>query len=960
MSNQLITLDVFKFVALRPAQRIKEPDTAPSFIRDTRSKNEDGQQILTELVHELADPSAELQYRLQKELQELAPFTAAWEAVQQIVADLDPDHAFDANELLAKAADPIPEDYRIEALAWAWNAVYAAYLSGPNAGPKLEAPTAALRWLHVTGLAEAQQLPTRAAFETALTATPIIDLPSVTEDEEAGGGTQDAPTTPTENGRYSQLIDEIVITQSLLATMRNPQTQQAITHEVTSQEQGATLQRTNISIGNIPHLQTVMTAPSSEPEQRVLSQIGITEATTLPVATNAIETHLTQLNREAYGLRNNPQFTAMVLKSGNADLVRLLPPATKLDPYLPYPFLKTGNIKDVDVRNRIKPLGIGDLKVVKQTLLAYQPGEVAHIENVLKGEFKERKHRVLDRTETILFQSEEETKETERDTQTTDRFELKREAEKTIKEDMSVSAGLTVTGGFGPVSITAQGDFAYSTSQQESTKNSANFAREVVERSVSKIQKKVKTEQTKKNLHEVEEINTHGLENREGAGHIIGVYRWVDKKYRAQVYNYGVRLMIEFIVPEPAAYFRASLLAAKQITLNAKPPEPFLDQKGGPLTPSDINASNYELFAARYNATGITPPPPTYLYVSTAFEQSGLQNGQTFSKSVKDLVLPDGYIWDHYQADVSALYENYPQFSLQIGDIQHHLLNNQTARRAWVGGMGVYWGGAWEDDPRGIIPVSAVGYDINAYMVHVSVCCRRTNEHYQKWQLSTFDKIYTAYKALQTEYDQKLAQAQAQQGAIVIEGRNPAMNRDIEKRELKKLCLTLLTGKHFNNNNAMVYPSATTSTLPEVDVYEALAEGPVIQFFEQAFDWEQITYLFYPYFWAQKAQWLATSNLTDPDPLFGHFLQAGAARVVVPVPMAYKDAILYYLETGKIWQGGETPRLNDPLYISIHEELRNRTDDLANATPEGTSWEFTLPTTLVWLQSNSDLPTFAE
>ena len=310
---------------------------------------------------------------------------------------------------------------------------------------------------------------------------------------------------------------------------------------------------------------------------------------------------------------------------------------------------------------------------------------------MLKGEFKERKHRTLDRTETMLLVSEEETQETERDTQTTDRFELKREAEKTIKEDMSVTAGLTVTGGFGPVSITAQGNFAYSTSQQESTKNSANFAREVVDRSVSKIQKKVKTERTTKNLHEIEEINTHGLDNKAGAGHVTGVYRWVDKKYRAQVYNYGVRMMIEFVVPEPAAYFRASLKAAKSVAVNATPPEPFRDQGGGPLTPSDIDSTNYQLFAARYNAAGVTPPPPEYLYVATAFEQSGLQNAQTFSKSVKDIAIPDGYIWDHYLANTSIIYENNPQFSLQVAGALHHVLNNTNARRMTTAGYGVYW-----------------------------------------------------------------------------------------------------------------------------------------------------------------------------------------------------------------------------------------------------------------------------
>ena len=97
----------------------------------------------------------------------------------------------------------------------------------------------------------------------------------------------------------------------------------------------------------------------------------------------------------------------------------------------------------------------------------------------------------------------------------------------------------------------------------------------------------------------------------------------------------------------------------------------------------------------------------------------------------------------------------------------------------------------------------------------------------------------------------------------------------------------------------------------------------------------------------------------DPDPLFTKFLQAGSAKVVLPVHPAYNEAVMYYLENnGAVWNGGDTPRLNDPMFLSIAEELRNQTDDLAGAKPEGDPWQVVLPTTLVWLQKDGELPTF--
>lgn len=55
---------------------------------------------------------------------------------------------------------------------------------------------------------------------------------------------------------------------------------------------------------------------------------------------------------------------------------------------------------------------------------------------------------------------------------------------------------------------------------------------------------------------------------------------------------------------------------------------------------------------------------------------------------------------------------------------------------------------------------------------------------------------------------------------------------------------------------------------PEFDVDEALVEGQIIQFFEQAFEWNNVTYRFYPYFWGRKENWRTTALLDDTDPQF--------------------------------------------------------------------------------------------
>lgn len=948
-------VDAFKFVAVRPPQLVSPRETLLTQMSDARDENAfDGGDRVREFAQGQDVPINEQLETLAHSSRRLADHFAGQPGDVPAVMPLK------FQQELAAAGDPV------SAAGRAWDALYAAYRRGPDAGPRLETPLAALRALHCASLSQRGAISTAADAVAALTATALVppQLAIVENPEPSPWRGMAAVVDRTEEGaaRLRSLVEEVAATRSLLDAVRSVKlSSKAAVESQESAEVKGQLRREHITLNRRATLATVMRNNLTPTAQAVASKLQIQEQTSVPMATGALQQHLSRLLHDADSLSSDPVVRRDLIRLSSElnviDLVGALPAD-----YVYKPREDPGTSPDVDVSGRIKPLGIGDLKVVKQTLLEYQPGEVAHIENVLKGENKERVHRTLDRTETTIFESSEESTESERDTQSTERFELKKEADHTIKEDMSIQAGVTVTAAFGPVVTTAHGDFAYSTSKQESQKSSSNFAREVVDRSVTKIQKKVKTERTTKTFHETEETNTHGIDNKDGTGHSVGVYRWVDKKYRAQVYNYGRRLMLEFIVPQPAAFWLASQ-NRRPPEVDADAPLPFVTAEGKPLTARDITEHNYMIYASRYNAAGVAPPPAEWVYASTSFEQGALDNGKTVSKASKDLVIPDGYTSIYYIARVALVYVvGGPRFTILIGEDGYQLISSSATKQGSETLLG--WlpaEGEW-DNPQGVLQVGVAGYDVNAYAVTIGVNCKRNQGHYDDWQLKAFEKIGTAYQAMQTAYEQKIAQAQAM--GIEIQGRNPAANREIEQSELKKLCVMMMTGWHLGDFDAMTDPPDAPDHHPEVDILEALAEGPVIQFFEQAFDWRQMTYLFYPYFWGRKKNWVKAGNSSEMDPQFKDFVQAGAARVVVPVSPAYNQAIAYFLSkesphlADRIWLGGEAPTINDPLYRSIAEEVKAKTDDLAGATPEGDPWEFTVPTTLVWLQQGPELPTF--
>src|SRR6266545_1608614 len=95
--------------------------------------------------------------------------------------------------------------------------------------------------------------------------------------------------------------------------------------------------------------------------------------------------------------------------------------------------------------NDVTPIGVGDLKVVKQWLTAYRPGEISHIHNIMAGESRTRSHRRTERSEEVFSLSTSRTEETSKDTQSTERFEVKAEAENVVRASLSVTATANLT-----------------------------------------------------------------------------------------------------------------------------------------------------------------------------------------------------------------------------------------------------------------------------------------------------------------------------------------------------------------------------------------------------------------------------------------------------------------------------------------------------------------------------------
>jgi hypothetical protein len=580
----------------------------------------------------------------------------------------------------------------------------------------------------------------------------------------------------------------------------------------------------------------------------------------------------------------------------------------------------------------VRPTGIGDLLLVRQHVLRYEGGELAHVENVMKTEHMSRDTRRLDRTETTILQETETTKEEDRDTQTTDRFDLKRETTDTIKTDNSVKAGVSVDAKYGPfVEVKANADFATSTSEESTTQQASEFSRDVVERSTSKLVERVLERRTSTTLTEFEEKYSHGFDNTSGSGHVSGFYQWIDKVMQAQIYNYGRRLLFDVTVPEPGTNFILSQTNANAAAQPIEEPPSFT------LRADQISEGNYLLYAKLYDTTGLEAPPPLTKTFSKSIDALLPQDPHETSKS-DSIALEEGYSARYATFAFDYWRFNNARWGLLIGNNQMDVISGPRFHIDLAG-------------ETGSLPIAWETHQVEVFSGTIEVFCDRTTA-FTAWQIKTHGAITQAYLAKQQAYQEAVSQARTAAESVVA-GRNPAFNSELVEMELRRQCLTLVTGQQFDGFGALEL-SAEGYAQPNLDRTEA--QMPYVRFFEQAFEWDHLLYFFYPYFWGWKPGWKNRNLLDDVDPAFADFLRAGAARVVFPVRPGFEAAIVHYLETSEIWSGGPPPDITGSLYVPIIQEIEDANGAPGNEEPVGEPWEIRLPTTLVRIRPNDDLP----
>ncbi|RBP51335.1 hypothetical protein [Arenicella xantha] len=674
---------------------------------------------------------------------------------------------------------------------------------------------------------------------------------------------------------------------------------------------------------------------------------------------------------EAIGDRHNiapRDFVTMVMSLGGATVeaeVRrdlLEPIATPTDP-------------SSSQQSLVSIFGVGKAYVTRETLLGYEKEEYAFIENVLRGEEKVRSHRRTDRTEVIESTSSTIETSQSRDLQTHQAAELARETSEQVEKEAALQAGVKVSADYGTTKVDAMTSGSAGISTQASQTVASRFSKSVVTKAVNKMQESRSETKVVKSVTELDELSLHSFKNAaSGAKNIAGVYRSLMRKVKVEVMEVGQRMMLEFVVPQPAASLIRKRVESPGIT---KPEAISLSLEDVLKSETSIAewARRYTIEASKVSATDVVAPPQSGVSQSNTFilkpedSQAGSREPLVLGDESGELLIevPEGYQPSHAQLTVlfpdidendGGDNEKRYNFWINIGEARVSLSNkkkfidNNGQRtveerngRFYVAGLEVPADLDANQNPVAptvdskirklnatqignmttAIPIAATAFSRHAISATVTVYFEPTKSAMRQWAYQSYSEILEAYQAQMADYQNELDRLELD-SEEPRQRVNSLKNRDTERRELKRACLSMLM-----QSARLDDPAGSTMIDSEGDVNFADTAtlnnfSTRVRAFETAFEWENMTYIFYPYFWADKENWLEIRSASSMDATFEHFLTAGAARVFVPVRPGYSQQVAEQILGGESFDEFDVTENRD--LLEILELDKDRQDEV--------------------------------
>lgn len=476
----------------------------------------------------------------------------------------------------------------------------------------------------------------------------------------------------------------------------------------------------------------------------------------------------------------------------------------------------------------------------------------------------------------------------------------------------------SVSGGFGPVSTSLAIGLSQTSDNREAIKQTAQRAREITEKASARARQEHKVSAKLETEQGVEDSSYRTIQNPSDTQAMrIDYYRMM-RKWRTDLYRYGLRLTFDMAIPIPGA--RLWSLYRRVRALDSEIAAPFVFS----LKPDDITEANWQQKAGEYGAA-LDAPPDAYIPLTQAKTLSAPQGGN----EMFTFVPPENYLLD-MEVKGEVMWHG-PGGAMPPIMLPPNTLVNDTAPVGTLGGGGSFeFSGPASGSSRQA--TFTIIFASTTLLATLRMGARPSQAFFDNWQTRSWAALRDAAF---TAHQQRIARLQAERDQLwmALTNKDTLTLRRLEREELIREALHWLIGPDFdptpwNAENvvnkiidlqASPYgvwgPFGQVTKLTAQEWATAAGFGDFVKFIHQAVEWENLLYFLYPYFWGSETLARERMLFEHPDPMHREFLRAGYARVVVPVRPGFEQSFTELLDSGIFSGPGNSP------YMTIADEI---------------------------------------
>ena len=500
-------------------------------------------------------------------------------------------------------------------------------------------------------------------------------------------------------------------------------------------------------------------------------------------------------------------------------------------------------------------------------------------------------------------------------------------SESEAQHSLALNFGASVSGGFGPVSVSTSFGLQSKSEERDSVKRSATQAREVTEKASARTRKEHKISVKLEAKKGTEDSSFRTIQNIFSDRALRVDYFRMMRKWRIDLFRYGLRLTYDIAIPNPGA--RLWVRYRELATLDRQLRAPF----SFALKLDDVTEKTYQNLMAEFGVN-VDPPPE-----SVSITASKLLLNPAGGIEALEFAAPNGYL---LRSDVEGR-ETISTGNQSDVDYTAEVVTLKTLTSMVGGSFKLVLKRTLFRADRSTI-FATYKPSLNAG-VELMASADPSPALLAAWRAKAWETFRTA--AFE-HYRQQLQILQDRRDRLFMDltSKDTLTLRRMEREELLRLVMDWIVGPSFSTTPASVsgtlqmllHEEASPGGMPDLQSInttqwaDARAFGEFVKFVHEAVEWENLIYFLYPYFWGSDA--LAKEKLLfdHPDPFHRDFLRAGYARVVIPIRAGFEKDFTRLAETGSFSGTAASP------YMTIADDVaafaRTNYQGIPPANPE--------------------------